>query len=113
MTAARADFFCTPGSDFTGTITVQNPDLDVASLQYWGSRMQVRRSYRSDSALIELSTTNGRIQHDSETAKITLSLSASETSGLELGDHVYDLEVYSTGSKPAIVRLIKGTFSVE
>ena len=48
MTAARADFFCTPGSDFTGTITVQNPDLAVASLQYWGSRMQVRRSYRSD-----------------------------------------------------------------
>jgi hypothetical protein len=113
MTAGRADFFCTKGTAFTGIVTVKNPDLGVASLQYWGARMQVRRSYGADSALIELSTTNGRIQYDTETAKITLSLSASETSGLELGAHVYDLEVHSTGSKPATLKLTKGTFSVE
>ena len=112
MTAGRVDFFCTPGTSFTGTVMLKNPDLTLASLVFWESRMQIRRSYSAGSALIELSSTNGRIQQDIENAKLTLTLSSSETSSLELGDHVYDLEVYSTGASPATVRLIKGTFSV-
>ena len=73
----------------------------------------MRRTYASASSLVEFTSANGRLTKDTETAKITLSLSAEETSGLETGEHVYDLEVFSTGSQPADLRLIKGTFSVE
>ena len=113
MTAGRVDFSCTKGSEFTAEVVVKNPDSELASLQYWDSRMQVRRTYESSAPLIEFTSANGRLTKDIETAKITLSLSAEETSGLETGGHVYDLEVFSTGSQPATVRLIKGIFSVE
>jgi len=113
MTAGVADFSCTKGSAFTAEVVVKNPDLRLASLQYWDSRMQVRRTYASASSLVEFTSANGRLTKDTETAKITLSLSAEETTGLEVGEYVYDLEVFSTGSQPAVLRLIKGTFSVE
>jgi len=113
MTVGRVDLSCTKGSAFTASVIVKNPDLNLASLEYWDSRMQVRRTYADSSSLVEFTSANGRITQDTETAKITLSLSAEETSGLEIGEHVYDLEVFSTGSRPAVLRLIKGTFSVE
>lgn len=113
MTAARVDFSCTRGTAFTAQVVVKNPNLQLAGLLYWDSRMQVRRTYGSSSPLVEFTSTNGRITQDSETAKITLSLSAEDTSELETGDHVYDLEVVSTGSRPAVLRLIQGIFSVE
>ena len=113
MTAARVDFSCTRGTAFTAQVVVKNPNLQLAGLRYWDSRMQVRRTYGSTSPLVEFTSTNGRSTQDSETAKITLSLSAEDTSELETGDHVYDLEVFSTGSWPAVLRLIQGIFSVE
>jgi len=113
MTAGRVDFFCTKGNAFTAEVVVTNPDSELADLQYWDSRMHVRRTYDAASSLVEFTSLNGRLTQDTETAKITLSLSAEETSGLEVGEHVYDLEVVSTGSKPAVLRLIKGIFSVE
>ena len=113
MTAARVDFSCTRGTAFTAQVVVKNPNLQLAGLLYWDARMQVRRTYGSSSPLVEFTATNGRITQDSETAKITLSLSAEDTSELETVDHVYDLEVVSTGSRPAVLRLIQGIFSVE
>lgn len=113
MTAGSLDIICTKGASFSTSIIVKNPDNELASLTYWGSRMQVRRTVSASSPLIELTTENGRLQHDIETAKITMSLTAEETNGLELGDHVYDLELYSTGSKNAVLRLVKGNFIVE
>jgi len=113
MTAGRVDFSCTKGSAFTAQVVVKNPDSQLASLQYWDSRMQVRKTYGAASPLVEFTSANGRIAKDIEAAKITLSLSAEETSELEVGDHVYDLEMFSTGSQPAVLKLIKGTFSVE
>lgn len=113
MTAGNLDLICQQGATFTTSVTVKNPDLGLASLTYWGSRMQIRRTIGSASPLIELSTDNGRLEHDTQTAKITMSLTAEETSSLELGDHVYDLELYSTGVKPAVMRLVKGVFTVE
>lgn len=112
MTAGVVDFDCVQGEAFSGSVSVVNPDNEVASLTYWGSRMQIRRRFSSDSALIELSTDNGMITHDNENARISLYISAEDTSGLELGDHVYDLELYSTGSKNGVLRLIKGVFTV-
>lgn len=112
MTAGNLDIFCTKGSTFSMSITVKNPNNILAGLTYWGSRMQVRKTVSASSPLIELTTDNGRLEHDVDNAKITMSLTAEETNGLELGDHVYDLELYST-TRAAVVRLVQGKFSVE
>lgn len=111
MTAGRFDMSCTRGQVFSSEITVKNPDDDLASLTFWGSRMQVRRSVSSTDVEVELSTDNGRITHDSESAKILLSLSADETSVLPVGEHVYDLELYNT-IRAGVLRLVKGKFTV-
>jgi len=113
MTAGNLDIICTKGENFSTSIIVKNPDNELASLTYWGSRMHVRSSVSSSSTLIELTTENGRLQHDTVNAKITMSLTAEETNSIELGDHVYDLELYSTGVKNAVLRLVKGNFIVE
>ena len=113
MTAGNLDLTCTKGSNFSTSIVVKNPDNILAGLSYWGSRMHVRSTVSASSTLIELTTENGRLQHDIETAKITMSLTAEETSSLQLGNHVYDLELYSTGAKSAVLRLVKGNFIVE
>lgn len=113
MAAGRADFRCTQGQPFTGTIVVKNPDLESASLRYWDVSMHIRRTYSSADPLIILTTANGRIGKDNGSGTITLSLSASETGSLELGDHVYDLEVYATANRPSTLRLVQGIFTVE
>lgn len=112
MTAGNLDIFCTKGETFSTSITVKNPDNRLAGLTYWGSRMHVRRTVSASSPIIELTTDNGRLEHDVDNAKITISLTAGETSGLDLGDHVYDLELYST-TRAAVLRLVQGKFIVE
>lgn len=111
MTAGNLDLFCTRGSEFSSEITVKNPDNTLAWITNWASRMHVRRLVSSDDVVVELTTSNGRITHDRESAKILLSISASDTSLLEAGNYVYDLEMYHTIAT-GVIRLIKGNFIV-
>ena len=113
MTAGPLSLSCTQGQAFTYNINVVNPDNTQASMTYWDSRMQVRKLQSSSTALIELTNSNGRITHDLTNGKIVLSLSSSETGALPKGEHVYDLELVSNGGKPAVMRLVQGSFTVE
>ncbi len=112
MTAGPLSLSCTQGQAFTKNIIITNPDDTKASLTYWDSRMQVRKLKSSSTALIELTNSNGRITHDLTNGKIVLGLSSSETAALPKGTHVYDLELVSNGGKPAVMRLVQGTFTV-
>ncbi len=112
MTAGPLSLSCTQGQAFTYNINVVNPNNTQASLTYWDSRMQVRKLKSSSTALIELTNSNGRITHDTTNGKIVLGLSSSETAALPKGTHVYDLELVSNGGKPAVMRLVQGTFTV-
>ncbi len=112
MTAGALSMSCTQGQAFTLNISIVNPDDTEAALTYWDSKMQVRLLKSSSSALIELTNSNGRITHDITNGKIVLSLSSSETNALPKGEHVYDLELVSNGGKPAVMRLVQGTFTV-
>jgi hypothetical protein len=112
MTAGRFDFPCVKGQELDVNIHVKNPDNTDSNLLYWGSRMHVRGRTSDPDTLIELSTDNGRIAHNVNSATISVSLSAEETASLPEGQHVYDLELFSTGAKPAVVRLVHGFFIV-
>lgn len=111
MTAGNYDINCTAGEELSVQISVVNPDGLKALMTYWGVRMQVRDLQNSEVVMIELTTSNGRIAKDIENGRITLNLTAEETSTLTT-DGVYDIELYSTGGKPGVLKLIKGYFYV-
>ena len=111
MTAGSYDINCVSGEELEVTFTIKNPDLTPAKLVYWDARMQVRPRTTSDTVIIELTTTNGRIVKDTENATITLSLSAEETAALS-DNGVYSIELYSIGSKPSVFRLVQGLFNL-
>jgi hypothetical protein len=112
MTAGRYDIVCVKGSPLTKTFTVKNPDNAPADLNIWASRMQVRQSTASSTVTVELSTSNGRLEHDVDNATISMSLSSDETDDLSVGSYVYDLELYTSSGLPTVVRLVRGFFTV-
>lgn len=112
MTAGFLDYECVRGEPFSSVITVYNPDNKLAALDFWGSRMHVRQTMAETDYMIELSTTNGRISHNAENATISLSISSEDTANLSLGEHLYDLELFSDNLRPAIMKLVKGKFTV-
>jgi hypothetical protein len=76
----------------------------------FAANMVVRNSPTSPSAIVTLSSSNGKIVVGSNDGKFTLQLSASETNALPAGQYVYDLEVTDPLAK--VFRLLEGGFIV-
>ena len=112
MTAGRYDIVCLKNSPLSKTFTIINPDNLSADLNIWASRMQVRPTTASSTVAVELSTSNGRLEHDVDNGTISMSLSSDETDDLSLGSYVYDLELYTTSGIPTVLRLLRGFFTV-
>jgi len=119
MTAGRCDFTCVRGTTFRASVTVLNPDKSVAYLPSWTIRFDVRRRTKSAEIVLDGSlqsseigvVTDKYISVDPKDATIFIEIPADVTSSLDLGVHVYDLELEHSG-RPAVVRLLKGFFEV-
>jgi hypothetical protein len=72
--------------------------------------MQVRSFLNADTVLIELTTANSRISF-SANGTVTLSLTATDTTGLIAGRHTYDLELVETANG-VVTRVLEGKFVV-
>jgi hypothetical protein len=66
MTAGRYNIDCVKGSPLSKTLTIKNPDNQNADLNVWGSRMQVRETSSSSTTTLELTTSNGRLERDTQ-----------------------------------------------
>lgn len=112
MAAAIYDnFIIEQGATFSTTLTVYN-DLareDPVDLTGYTARMMVRSDYENPTALIDMTTSNGRIALGGAAGTITLLISATDTAALTKGDYVYDLELV-TGS--VVTRIIQGKIKV-
>jgi hypothetical protein len=75
------------------------------------AKMQVRIATTSASVIIEMSTDNGRITVSGIDGMFTVALTSAETTGIPVGNYVYDLEVTSPGGTRTT--LLQGGFSVE
>lgn len=83
-----------------GVISYQ-PPVDMTG---YTARMQIRASVDDPAVLIGLTTANGRIDLDSTNARITLSLSSTDTAAFDWTSGVYDLEMISpAGDVTALV----------
>jgi len=82
-------------------------DGEPVNIESYSCRMKVRKSYNLPTE-IELSTGNNKISI-TETNKINLDLTASETGALVAGRYLYDIELVNG---PDVERILYGMFTV-
>lgn len=102
---------CDQGSTFTRTLEIKQADGTVFSLTGYTARMEVRRTVDASSALIGLSTTNGRITINASLGAITITLTPDLTASLTQSG-VYDLEIVHTATG-AVHKVVRGEFKLE
>ena len=110
MPAGIYHFTCEQGATFTRDVEVTNFDDTVRSLAGFTARMQVRKDLAAASALIELTTENGRIAITPNTGTVSLSISAADTAALQFSG-IYDLELI--GARAVVERLLQGLFNLD
>jgi hypothetical protein len=97
------------GATFDLSLT-WNVNSSPVNLTGYTSRMQVRSSFASDTAILNLTSGSG-ITLGGTAGTILINATAATTAGVATGQYVYDLELISGGS--AVTRLIQGTFIVD
>lgn len=107
MLAGTYNIVCEQGATFEREITVVNADNTVPDYNSSTARMQVRPTVESSTIIISLTTENGRIALLDN--KITLFITADDTTLLAQGTYKYDLEIV-TGTE--VTRLVQGDFKV-
>lgn len=111
MLAGKYNIVCDQGSSFTRTLEIKTAEGTVFSLAGHTARMEVRRTLDASSAIVSLTTANGRITINGSLGTITLTLSASETAALNQSG-VYDLEIVKTATG-AVHKVVRGEFKLE
>jgi len=105
MTAANLDFVIEQGATFRYRLIIQQGGVP-ADLTGYTVRMQVRRSYKVEQLLLELTEANGRLTLTPEEGRIDMLITAEDTEELTFKDGVYDMEIESVGGQ--VTRILQG-----
>lgn len=121
MRAGTYNFTCEQGSTFSRLIELEQPDLvadptgqtfAVFDLNGYTARMQVRRTIDSSTAMVTLTTENGRIiinQTPGSINHINIYMADELTATLQ-SSGVYDIEIINNGGE--VSRILQGIFTV-
>ena len=85
-------------------------DDNPVNLTGYTARMQIRATAEASTALIELTTENGRIALGGTAGTITLTISATDTAALTAGRAVYDLELVAANG--TVTNLLGGVVTI-
>lgn len=99
--AIIANLYIDQGTDFTITVDVTDAAGDVLDLTSYSALAQVRKTYSSSSASVAFTTSIS-----AASGQVTLSLNDTQTSALEAGRYVYDLNITSPGG--ITTRVVEG-----
>lgn len=110
MAAATYDFEIEQGATLIKPIVWNDSTGAPVNLTGYTAKMQVRQSVASEEVLLELSTTNGKIQLTPLTGTITLVFSAATTAAINWKRGKYDLEL--TSADGTVTRLIEGEINI-
>lgn len=107
----RYDFTIYQGASFDRTFTWQtgDPATNVNLTSYTG-RMQVRSNTSAPTAVLEVTTSNGRMTLGGSAGTITITVTATDTEALTPGQYVYDMELVSPGGE--VTRLLEGRATI-
>ena len=106
MECQRYDFTIQQGATFHQQLEYEVDGVPIDITQ-WTARMQARKSYDLP-VVVSLTTENSRITI-TDTNKIDLELTATQTAALPAGRYLYDLELVNT---PDVERVLYGVFTV-
>ena len=99
--AIIANLFIDQGTDFTVTVDVSDATGGILDLTGYSAAAQIRKTYGSSSK-VDFSTSTGTPSQ----GKVTMSLTDAQTSALESGGYVYDLNITSGGG--VTTRVVEG-----
>lgn len=102
--ATRADLSIDQGADFEVTLTLTDEYGNILNLSNSNAAGQIRKSYTSQKY------TGFATSINSDSGEITLNLTAVQTSDLEAGRYVYDVEL--TDAANSIIRIVEGVVTV-
>ena len=105
MQPGSLDFLMPKGSTFSRTLTWKVSGSAV-NLTNYTARMQARTSHISGTAVLTLTTENGKITLGGAAGTITINLTATETAAITQQSLAYDLELVSAGG--VVTRLVEG-----
>lgn len=99
--AIIANIFIDQGTDFSITVDVTDTSGGALNMSGYSAAAQIRKTYGSSSVSSTFTTSIAEA-----TGQVTLSLTDTQTTALESGRYVYDLNVTSTGG--ITTRVVEG-----
>lgn len=104
-------FLIEQGADFApGEITWKDANETPINLTGYTARMDIKKDVNS-SAIITLTTENGRITLGGAAGTIALTIVSADTDALPVGNYKYDMELVSGSG--TVTRLLEGSVSVK
>lgn len=103
------DITADQGATYSQVFTWKDSNGDPVSLVGWTARMAIRRNRTADTAVLDLTTSNGRITLGGAAGTVTLAVTAADMEDVDAGCYVYDLELVNGST---VERLVMGTFTV-
>jgi hypothetical protein len=99
------------GATFSRSISFLQANGTPRDLTGYTARMQIKTAI-GGTLVVELNTSNGDIVIEPLLGRITMVLSASQTTALPALTGVYDLELYSPDATPVVTRLLEGSVTI-
>jgi len=97
--AIIANLYIDQGTDYTITVDVTDSAGDILDLTDYTATAQIRKTYTSSSLSATFTTSISAVA-----GQVTISLTDTQTSALEAGRYVYDLNIESgTGVKTRVI----------
>ena len=97
--AIIANLYIDQGTDYTITVDVTDSAGDILDLTGYTATAQMRKTYSSSSLSATFTTSISAVA-----GQVTISLTDTQTSALEAGRYVYDLNIESgTGVKTRVI----------
>lgn len=109
MAAARQNLTVEQGAYWSQELLWKDADDIPVDISGYSARMQLRTSFRSSTAVIELTDGDGITLGDDE-GTILLEMTAEQTEGIRAGRYLYDLEMVPPDGK--VVRLMQGKIKI-
>lgn len=111
------NFSATQGSQLSVRLNVKDASGNAIDLSGYGARGVVKYRYSSSNYLVDLDPTivSGTTGSAYQSGLIDVYLSGSTTSGMPVGDFVYDIEKYPSGASDtegAVDKILAGSFLV-
>ena len=100
-----ANLFIDQGTDFSITVDVTDAAGTALNLTGYSAAAQIRKTYASSAISATITTSIA-----AETGQVTLSLTDTETTNLEAGRYVYDLNINSSSGQKT--RVVEGQATV-